>query len=182
MDLLEHEVAILGSDTEDLMMCLVAFGELRGRDRSKATLHGSRRHLVILLEMMAILCKFRHNRRILRNSLGSSFARLLVSLLLALSRRGDKLSQEWSQAVEEPQAMADETRFILACLYQCVQLVDYCIPSYPLYCFLVEERSVLPKHPWTAPSLARYCGQSSDGSGRGKQFEDCVAFLLRYSF
>jgi len=167
--LLDYEVAILGGETEDLKMCMAAIGEVTRRE-SWGQQGGSRRYLVVLLEMLAIVCKFRHNRRFLRSSVGGNFARLLVSLLLALCRYGDKLGVEWSHAEGvAAHSLVDKTRFTVACLYQTVLVIHYCIPSYPLYCFLVEERSVLPKHPWTAANLALYCGgQHPDGSGRGE--------------
>lgn len=137
-------------------------------------MQGGRRHLLTLLELLSILCKFHHNRGLIRGALGSGFARVLVSLLLALCRRGDKLVEEWGHdaglvnSVEGCQALVSETRFTLACMYQCVQLVNYSIPTYPNYCYLVEESSVLPKHPWTAPYLASYCERRPDRSERGE--------------
>jgi hypothetical protein len=167
-DFLEREVSILGDDLDALGMCLAAVGELTKRDRLQQMLP-LRRYLLTLLEFLAMLVKFSHNRMVLLTSGGPAFANLLMSLLLALCRSLDQVVQGWSDAATPPTGGGDsiprphrpelleETRFVVACLFQCNQVLCYTVPVFGHFCFLVEDRSLLPRHPWSSPHVARLC-------------------------
>lgn len=150
------------------------------------------RDLVGVLEAMAQLAKFRHDRRLLLHSLGDGLAHFLASLVLALGRRlaelgGDGARQqgEW----EEKDALV----FLVTCLLLAMHVFAHSVPAHPHYCRLLEERSLrdvgrplLPPRPWSCTRVAALArgervlqGGGGGGAPDGHDEEDNGGLLER---
>ena len=155
---------ILNHDVDNLVCCLTSLIHI-----SSHPLYGD--YLLQLLQVLSQLVKYRHNRMILLHTLGTGFAHLLVCLLLALCRRLDDAIQRWRRLEPEISAgdtgaaspLLVETQFLIICILNTIQFVNFCIPVYPQYAALLESRSnLLSPHPWTSPIGADMCYAPDD--------------------